>query len=159
MIRRSTHALVSTRRRSGGLTLLELMIAMVILSIGLLGLLTMQIEAMKAGRVGKHVTDAARIAQDQMETLQNQSWALSAVTAWTAPIIVAGNDATNLADATAAPTGRSVQQTFNVDWRIVQPGAVTDLRRIDVRVTWVEPADTPAMPARRYAVSSMRYNP
>ncbi len=148
------------RKRSEGLTLLELMIAMVILSIGLLGLLTMQIEAMKSGRVGKHVTDAARIAQDQMEQLQNQSWVASAPTAWTVPTPFLGRvDAVNLADTVAAPIGQSIDQAFNVSWRIVQLGAITDLRRIDVRVTWVEPADIPGMPPRRYAVSSMRYNP
>ena len=147
------------RRRDEGLTLLELMIAMVILSIGLLGLLTMQIETMKAGRIGKHVTDAASIAQDQMEALQNQAWAFSAPVAWTVPIVVNGVDPTNLADLTAAPTGQSVQQTFNVAWRITQLGAVVDLRQIDVRVTWAEPADDPAMAPRRYAISSMRYNP
>ena len=147
------------RPREGGLTLLELMIAMVILAIGLLGLLTMQIEAMKSGRTGKHVTDAARIAQDQMETLTNQAWALSGPTGWTVPIVVNGADATNAATAAAAATGQSVQQIFNMNWRITQLGAVTDLRRLDVRVTWAEPGDDPAMPLRRFAVSSMRFNP
>ena len=46
-----------------------------------------------------------------------------------------------------------------MQWRITQLGALTDLRQIDVAVRWVEPADDPAMPPRRYAVSSMRYNP
>ena len=68
-------------RRERGLTLVELMVAMVILSIGLISLLTMQIETMKSGRIGRHVTDAGRVAQDQMEVLQNQSWILSAPTA------------------------------------------------------------------------------
>ena len=100
----------SALQRQEGLTLLELMVAMVILSIGLLGMLTMQIEAMKSGRVGKHVTDAAQIAQNQMETLQNQSWLASAPTGgWTVPIVVNGMDPTNAADAIAAPTGLSVQ--------------------------------------------------
>jgi prepilin-type N-terminal cleavage/methylation domain-containing protein len=156
MIRRSR-----TSKRSDGLTLLELMIAMVILSIGLLGLLTMQIEAMKSGRIGKHVSDAARIGQDQMEQLQNQSWLASAPTGWTVPTPFVGPrvDAINLADTLAAPTGQSIDQVFNVSWRIVAVGGITDLRRMDVRVTWVEPGDLPGMPPRRFAISSMRYNP
>jgi hypothetical protein len=35
---------------------------------------------------------------------------------------------------------------------------LTQVRQIDVRVTWREPGDLPAMPARRYAISTYKFN-
>jgi len=158
MIRRNTEA----RRHRDGLTLLELMIAMVILAVGLLGMLAMQIEAMKSNRIGRHVTEAAQVAQNQMEALQNQAWALSGPTGgFTAPIVVQSVEPLRAgAGATVVPTA----QTYNVSWRIVNGAPIgvpptVRLRTIDVRVTWAEPNDTPGMPLHRYAASSQRYNP
>jgi hypothetical protein len=51
-----------------------------------------------------------------------------------------------------------VPQIFNVSWRVQAVGGLTAARQIDVRVTWREAGDTPAMPVRRYAVSSLKYN-
>jgi len=124
---------------------------MMILSIGLLGMLMMQIYAMKSGRVGRHVTEAARIANDQMEQLQRQSWAATAPTAFTAPIIVNGNESTDAA-------GIAIAQPFNLSWQIVPFAGVASLRQIEVVVTWQEPGDDPAFPPRRYATTSVRYN-
>jgi hypothetical protein len=36
--------------------------------------------------------------------------------------------------------------------------ALTQVRQIDVRVTWREPGDRPGMPPRRYAISSFKFN-
>ncbi len=156
MIRR-THP----RKHKRGTTLIELMVAMVILSIGLLGMLAMQIEAMKSSRVGRHVTEAAHVGQSQMEALQSQAWALTAPTGgFTAPVAVNSVEAARAGAGAGAPT----PQIFNVSWRVTNgppTGAppVVKLRTIDVRVTWAEPNDTPNMPLRRYAASSQRYNP
>ena len=62
MMRRTT--------QRGGFTLVELMITMVILTVGMLGLLAMQIGSLQNGAKGRHRTGAAMIARDQIERIQ-----------------------------------------------------------------------------------------
>ena len=143
-------------RWSAGFSLLEVMIAMTILAIGLLGMLSMEINAMTATSTGRHVSDAARIGLDQLETLKYQSWVSTAPAAWTAPIPVTGPEAV-APTAVVAGAPAIVPQRFNVSWRVSAVAALVDARQIDVRVTWREAGDTPAMPLRRYAVSSFKY--
>jgi len=138
-------------RSRAGFSLLEVMIAMTILAIGLLGALSMQVQALTGNSTGRHVSEAMRIGLDQLETLKYQGWAATPVTGWTAPLVVTGPE------AVAVRVGE-VPQQFNVSWRIQTVGALTLVRQIDVRVTWREPGDAPALPLRRYAVSSFKFN-
>lgn len=142
----------ATARRRSGMTLVEVMLATVLLAFGLLAMLALQLHAMRGGQRGRHYTEAAQIARDQMELLHRTPWTDPAVqpTAWVAPVAVA-NDVQLDGGAT------SQEQAFNVDWRVTANGA--DLRQFDVRVTWYEPNDDPANPPRRrYAISSLRFN-
>jgi type IV pilus modification protein PilV len=143
----------ASRRRRSGVTLVEVMIATVLLSFGLLAMLALQLHAMRGGQRGRHYTQAAQIARDRMELLYRTPWADASVqpTGWTAPVAV-----TNAVDLDAGATAQ--EQAFNVDWRITANGA--DLRQFDVRVTWYEPNDPPPPnpPIRRYAITSLRFN-
>jgi prepilin-type N-terminal cleavage/methylation domain-containing protein len=141
------------RRSRAGLSLLEVMLAMTILAVGLLGALSMQVQALSSTSTGRHVTDAMRIGLDQLEALKYQGWAGTPPAAWTVPIPVTGPE------SVAARAGEA-PQLFNVSWRIqdLGPGPAIVRRLIDVRVTWREPGDAPAMPVRRYAVSSVKFN-
>jgi prepilin-type N-terminal cleavage/methylation domain-containing protein len=138
-------------RTRAGFSLLEVMIAMTILAIGLLGALSMQVQALSGNSTGRHVSEAMRIGLDQLEALKYQGWAATPVAGWTAPVVVTGPE------AVAVRVGE-VPQPFNVSWRIQTVGALTLVRQIDVRVTWREPGDAPALPLRRYAVSSFKFN-
>jgi prepilin-type N-terminal cleavage/methylation domain-containing protein len=140
-------------RLGAGLSLLEVMIAMTILAVGLLGMLSMQVNALSGTTTGRHVTDAMRIGLDQLETLKYQGWAATPPAGWTLPVVSTGPVAVA---AVGAPV--AVPQIFNVSWRVQAVGGLTAARQIDVRVTWREAGDTPAMPVRRYAVSSLKYN-
>ncbi len=142
-------AMKNTRR--AGLTLLEVMVAMMILCVGLLGMLSMQMQALSSTRTGRHVSDAARVGLDRLETLKYQSWATTAPTGWTAPLVVTSADP-------VAAAGGQVPQVFNVSWRIQDVAGLTGVRQLDVRVTWREPGDRPGVPARRYAVSTLKCN-
>jgi Tfp pilus assembly protein PilV len=151
-LNRSRVELAGTRRR-GGMTLVEVMLATVLLAFGLLAMLALQMHAMRGGQRGRHYTEAAQIARDQMELMHRTPWTAAAVqpTAWTAPVNVA-NDVDMDGGAT------TTEQVFNLDWRITANGA--DLRQFDVRVTWYEPNDPPPPnpPRRRYAITSLRFN-
>jgi hypothetical protein len=92
-----------------------------------------------------------RIGLDQLETLKYRGWAATPPTAWTAPVAVIGPES-------VATRPGEVPQQFNVSWRIQNVGGLTQVRQIDVRVTWREAGDNPGVPLRRYAVSSFKFN-
>ena len=137
----------ATRRRDG-LTLLELMVALTILAVGLLGMLSMQTQALQGSRHGKHVSEAARVADEQMEFLLRQPWDDIPLSGWSAPRVVQGP---------INGTGPNVAQTYNVTWR-VQAGPDAELRRLDVQVAWTTPDAPAGSPGSMYAISSIRHN-
>jgi prepilin-type N-terminal cleavage/methylation domain-containing protein len=128
-------------RTSSGLTLIEVMIAMVILAVGLLSLAAMQLEALRGSRSGHVDTDATAIAQDKLEELRLIAWASSAMNPtgnWSTAITV---------------TSPHQGQVYTVDWRVndVVSGWT---RSIDVRVRWV----APERGDRERIVTTMRFN-
>ena len=137
-----------TRRlsRSGGFTLVEVLLALSLLGIGLLSLAAMQLIALEYNARGKHLTRAATEAEQRMEDLMRRRWTNLAPTGgWTVP-------ATLTADVQTAG-GTVTEQTYRVSERIadLDPGRT---RSIDVRVEW----DEPDRPNRRYALSNIRFN-
>lgn len=140
------------------MTILEVMIALSVLALGLLAMLAMQVSAMRGGKYGRHTTQAAQLARDQMEFLHRLDWADALVqpTAWTAPAYM----------GTAGPTivtvqsanGPQQEMTYNVSYRVTNDAADTNLRLLDVRVNWTEMNAPPGAPLRRYAMSTIRHD-
>lgn len=56
-----------------GFTLLELMVAMIVLAIGLLGLAPMFVMSMRGNQFSREVSETAYLAQDRIEQLKNQA--------------------------------------------------------------------------------------
>lgn len=144
-------------RARAGMTLVEVMIATVLLSFGLLAMLALQLHAMRGGQVGRHYTQAAQIARDRMELLQRLPWDH-------ADVLPTGGW---LADGTASAMvehetlGQTQEMLFLREYRVVADAVQPLLmREIDVRVTWYEQNDAPAPapPRRRYAITSARFN-
>ena len=113
-------------RRRAGMTLVEIMIAMVILSFGLLGVAALQVRAISEGNGGRHLSSASAIARNRVEMLTRQAWGAGVLTdtagAWTAP--------TNVVTA---------DQTFAQSERITDNAAVAaavTIKAIEVRVLW-----------------------
>ena len=134
-------------RRERGLSLLELVIALSVLSVGLLAMLAMQTQALQGSRHGKHVSEAARFAEEQIEFLHRQPWADIPVAAWSAPRVVNGS---------VNGTGPNAPQQYSISSRVTA-GPDVDLRLIDVTVTWTMPDAPPTTPARVYNISSVRH--
>jgi type IV pilus assembly protein PilV len=138
---------MATRRRDGGLSLLEVMIAMGVLAVGLLALAAMQLHSLRQGTVGRNTTMAMTIAQDQLEqflTIPFTHTSLTAAAGWKTPITV-----TRAADG--GPTGAG--QTYSVDWRVTN--VVTDwMKTVEVRVTW----DEQDWQDRTLVLTSRRFN-
>jgi type IV pilus assembly protein PilV len=56
-----------------GFTLLEVLVAMIVLAVGLLGLAPMLVMSMQGNQFSRDVTEAAYLAQDRIEQLKNQA--------------------------------------------------------------------------------------
>lgn len=140
------------QRRERGLSLLEVMISLTILAVGLLALLAMQASALKQGSYGRHTSLASQLARSQMELLKRVPWNDARIqpSGWTL--------ATPVPVMVQTPGGPVQEQVFNLSQRIVQDPNDTNLRFIDVRVTWTEPTQPGGTPPRRYAMSSVRHN-
>lgn len=152
-LRRARPRVGLRRRRRSGLTLVEVMVALGILSFGMLAMLTMQIHAMRGGKTSRHTTQAAQIARDRMEFFHRIEWTdtdLDDTAGWQLAGQLIDTQIETQGGATTYADTR-----FTVDWQIQDVAA--DLKQLDVRVTWREPADPPGMPDRRFAATSMRY--
>jgi prepilin-type N-terminal cleavage/methylation domain-containing protein len=63
------------RRRSSGFTLMELLIVMALMLVALLGLLGLQIVAVRANGNARALTEATVLAQDRIESLERTPFA------------------------------------------------------------------------------------
>lgn len=145
--RRAWHSAVSLRRQAG-LSLIEVLVAVVLLSIGLLGLAGLQASGMRVGQSSIHRSLAAQLAQDMIERLRAN---------------VVNADAYNLSLGDATPACASAPACDLRDWRLrlqslpAGTGAVTvsgqratvlvqwdDSRGADVRRGSAADADAPA---------------
>ena len=158
---RTTNGPRRGRRRRAGLTLVEVMMALAILSLGMMAMLTMQVHAMRGGKVGRHITQGAQIARDRMEFFHRVQWTdpvLADTTGW----LMAANVINSQVETLGGGTFQN-EQRYTVDWQIqdlaFDPAdpTVPILKQIDVRVTWREPSDPQGMAPRRFAATSMRY--
>ena len=72
--------MMSMNLKEKGFTLIELMIAMVVLGIGILALIQMQVAAMSGNSSANQMTVATTLAQDQIERLKSLSYFDAALT-------------------------------------------------------------------------------
>ena len=137
------------------------MMALAILSLGMMAMLAMQVHAMRGGKQGRHVTRAAQIARDRMEFFHRIQWTdadMADTAGWMMTADIVNDQVETLGGGTFWN-----EQRYDVDWQIQDlafdpADPVTPiLKQIDVRVTWTEPSDPPGVAPRRFAATSMRY--
>jgi Tfp pilus assembly protein PilV len=151
----------ASEKRSGGFTLLEMMITFTVVAIGLLAMMVMQVQAMKEGTRSRHRTGAAMIARDQIERIQNMPFSDAALdvmdpAVWTTPPwLDNGGDPT--LDPGEVPVqvtqpGGDVREIVYTVWYLVtedDPASPNeDLRRVDVEVVWTEDGVSNNKPTR-----------
>jgi len=113
-------------RRRGGMSLVEIMVAMVVLSFGLLGVAALQVRAITEGSGGEHLSSASSIARNRVEALTRQAWDAGILTdtggAWTAPV--------NIVRAS-----QTYAQSERITDNAALPAAVT-VKAVEVRIQW-----------------------
>ena len=139
-------ATARSSRAAGGFTILEVMIVIGILTFGLLSLAAMQIQAIHGSDRGRHTTNAATIAENKMERLQQDAWATIGVTGG----FIADPVEQNVIQLAG---GSSSERSYSVSYQVadLQP---TFTRAIDVQVSWTEEGGE----NRSITLSSIRYN-
>jgi prepilin-type N-terminal cleavage/methylation domain-containing protein len=154
-----THDTLRRRRSSGGFTLIEVMLTLVILAFGMLTLAVMQLYAMRQGSQGRHTGDGATIGRSYLEQAARLPWAsLTAVAGngWQTPGWV-GLPAAAVTVDRPGGLGAATEHAYTVQWRVTNVGVLAPicLRDVEVRVTWSE-EETSA--SKELILGTRRYN-
>ena len=115
-----------------GVSLVEMMIAMVILSFGLLGVAALQVRAITESSGGQHLSIASSFASNRIEELSSFAWDNAALNASPGNVFGGTQVLTTL-------NGIALDETYTLMERITwdQPlAADVQLKEIEVRVTW-----------------------
>jgi len=104
--------------RSKGFSLVEVMIAMLILAIALLALAGLMVTTTRNSSFGGHMTEASTFAQDRLEQLRVSPWAG----------VVAGNDTIQ----------GSTGITYTRNWTVT-PNGDGNQRWVSITLTWTDP--------------------
>ncbi|MEA3222868.1 MAG: prepilin-type N-terminal cleavage/methylation domain-containing protein [Thermodesulfobacteriota bacterium] len=106
-----------------GFTLIEVVIAILIFAVGIIGVAKMQGEAVKGGSFGMQITDAMNITQNQVELLMGLSYAHTSLT----------NGAHNSPGITS-DAGRN----YAIVWNVSDDTPVTGVKQVRVSSSWTE---------------------
>jgi type IV pilus assembly protein PilV len=104
-------------KKPKGFSLIEVLIALIILSISLLGLATLMATTIKYNSFGGHMTEAATFAQDRLEQLKTTTWE-------------------KLASGFDQMTG-STGIVYSRNWKVV-PNPDDTLRTVTITINWTD---------------------
>jgi type IV pilus modification protein PilV len=108
------------QRNIKGFTLIELVIAILVFAIGIMGVAKMQSESVRANSYSMQLTEAVNIAQDHLENLRGLAFSHTSMS--------------TSAHSTSSPVFRGL--TYNLSWRVDDPGTTTPSRNVFVCVRW-----------------------
>jgi prepilin-type N-terminal cleavage/methylation domain-containing protein len=108
------------QRNIKGFTLIELVIAILVFAIGIMGVAKMQSESVRANSYSMQLTEAVNIAQDHLENLRGLAFTHTSMS--------------TTAHNTSSPAFRGL--TYNLSWRIADPGTTPPSRNVFVFVRW-----------------------
>jgi type IV pilus assembly protein PilV len=109
------------RRKYQGFTLIEVMIAMVILAVGLLSLMTMQIVSIRANAFSSEMTYASMLAQSRLEQIRNMSYTS-----------INPGTVTDTVPASASTKGMA----YAVETKVEDNLPATDMKTITLTINW-----------------------
>ena len=105
-------------KNQAGFTLVEVLVAMGIFTVAILGLAISATSVIKANQTSLVQTTAANLAQDKLEELKSK----------TSANITSGG-----------PTAYTINgESFTCSWTVTSGSPVSGMKRIDVTVTWTD---------------------
>jgi prepilin-type N-terminal cleavage/methylation domain-containing protein len=107
-------------RNEQGFSMLEVLIAICLLTIAMMGLITLQSRGIRGNDLGNRTTQAIALAQDKLEELINESRSQT---------ITAGAD--NNINETGTGSG-----IFTRSWTVQNDTPVTNAQTVSVTMTW-----------------------
>ena len=110
------------RSAASGFTVIEVLVAMSIFAVAVLGLAIGATTVMQANQTGLYTTIATNLAQDKLEELKAKT---------AASIDTTGSPQNNIAVS-------GVPATFNRSWAVTSGSPAAGVKRIDVTVTWTD---------------------
>jgi prepilin-type N-terminal cleavage/methylation domain-containing protein len=119
MNQRKTNKRLSIRKKEQGFTLVEVMIALAIFSIGILGVAAMQTSSVTGNASAMGYTEGSTWAMDQVERLLNL------------PYTHANLDPASSPFSTTSPDG-----VYTINWTVTQPGPIPKTKQVVVTVSW-----------------------
>jgi prepilin-type N-terminal cleavage/methylation domain-containing protein len=102
------------RGENKGFTLVEVMIAILVLSVALLALAGLQIVSIRGNSFGNHMTEALTLAKDLMEEMKNTEWE-------------------QIGNRSDDPMGVSSRIIYHRECTVTQSG---NIKTVTVEVTW-----------------------
>jgi type IV pilus assembly protein PilV len=117
--------------RDEAFTLIEVMIALVILSIGLIALAGLQVSAIKGNNFSKRMTTAVSIADERIEQIKNTPYAN-----------IQSEPATNL----TVSNDKHTFMNFTREVIVTTNNPLPNTKRIDLTVRWVDGAKSYSVP-------------
>ena len=123
--RNKTFSVIKKMRNDEGYTLIEVLVAIAILSIGLLAIATMQISSIRVNDTARRMTRRATIAQDRLEYIMSLKYTHAVLTS-------------------GAHTDGSAPSGYSISWTVSTGGALPPLTKL-IRVNVTERGKTTSM--------------
>jgi prepilin-type N-terminal cleavage/methylation domain-containing protein len=109
--RHKTFSVIKKMRNDKGYTLIEMLIAIAILSVGLLAVATMQISSIRVNDTARKMTRRATVAQDRLEYLMSLGY-------------------TNAVLTSGTHTDGSAPSGYSISWTVSTGGTLPPLTRL-----------------------------
>ncbi len=125
---------IKTANNSKGFTLIEIMIAMVIFSIGLLAVATMQISSIDGNSTAYHLSEAVALAQDKTEELMAMNYEYTDLTDTDGD----GNNGGGLDDTGGNADFSILNGIYTVNWNVSTDFPIDNTKSVRVIVNWTD---------------------
>lgn len=116
-----------------GFTLIEVMIAIALLSIGILGMATMQITSMKGNNIAGQLTEGSIWAMNRLEQIMALSYDDPKISAGTNQPAADSDGLDNDNDGQIDEAGES--GNISIQWQVVDDYPIIDTKKIEITVT------------------------
>ncbi|MBI4837934.1 MAG: prepilin-type N-terminal cleavage/methylation domain-containing protein [Nitrospirae bacterium] len=134
----------SLKLRNKGLTLIEVLIALTILSIGLLGVALMQVTSISGGMFGREMAVSTTLGQDILEKLRTLEYTSlntdNALLSGSHPDstdvsdgLAVGADSANITDERGQTTGPLI---YTRTWTVTDNTPAANMKTITVTISW-----------------------